>query len=404
MAADEWQRTADSLERIVKQNPDLFSDPREWIRGMIRAMFTVCRIEKPEGRAWGTGFLLGPDLVITNNHVVCDGGFAGSPDQVRCRFGFQTRTAGSKGQNRTYSLAEGGGWLAYSSPVEGDGLDYALLRLASKAGLDRIDDLPTTPQRGWVRMAATSPVLRQSLFILQHPGGDTLKLADGGLQAITTPWVCYDPNTEYGSSGSPVFDNRWELVALHSRRDPGEPVNRGILFSAILQNLPEAIRDEIRRSVPPPNSEVGEELLERHDLSLAKIDVSLVEAHLARLEGGEMGLLAGAVLEVARKCISERDADGTCSLGSGRRLIFRVNRDAITMRGQVIGLQGTLELVQAHEEGLTHQRQQQQSGLYPGINYPALIARQKTDLEDAKNELRGKLRYFLDRLRIESGE
>jgi V8-like Glu-specific endopeptidase len=39
---------------------------------MIQAEWAVCRVEKPEGRALGTAFLVGPDLVLTNHHVAFD--------------------------------------------------------------------------------------------------------------------------------------------------------------------------------------------------------------------------------------------------------------------------------------------------------------------------------------------
>jgi hypothetical protein len=400
---DDWQRIAGDLEKIVNRDPDLFSDTLPWIRGMVRAMWAVCRIESPLGRAWGTGFLVGPDLVVTNSHVVVGGGFRGSPGDVRCRFGFQTRTDGSQERGKTYPLAANAEWLIHSSPSESGGLDYAVLKLASKAGLERIDDVPTSPQRGWVRVAVNAPAPGQSLFALQHPSGDTLKLAFGQLQAVSGPWLSYQVNTEYGSSGSPVFDNRWELVALHSRRDTDQPLNKGVLFSAILQNLPGALRDEIRGGVPPANTEISVGFLAGHELSPAKVEAGLVQAHLAKLDDDEMKLLAGAIFELARGWTSGRSADGTCELGSGRRLLFRVNHDAIVQRGQVTGLKGTLELVEANEAGLQHKRQAQMSNLNPGVNWPWLIAQQTKDLEDVRNELRGKLPKFLILLRTEPG-
>jgi len=395
---DPWENVSDGLEKIVNKNPDLFSDPSQWLRGMVRAMWAVCRIENPEGRAWGTGFLIAPDLVVTNNHVVCGGGINESPSQVRCRFGFLTRAAGSRGQSKTYQLANLH-WLAHSSPTENGGLDYAVLRLDSKAGLDYVNDLPTNPHRGWIRVSTNPPVQGLSLLTLQHPGGDTLKLADGHVQAITPPWLSYQVNTEYGSSGSPVFDNRWELVALHSRRDSTQPLNKGILFSAILQNLPDAIREEIRSRVPPSNMEISEMLLEHHDLAPAKIELRLVEAHLAALDDNELKLLTSAVLDVARSWTSGSSAEGSCDLGSDHQLWFCLNVHAIRQRGQVMGLQGTLELVEANEVGLQHKRHQQMLNLNPGVPWTTLIAQQTRDLEDVRNELRGKLRLFLRRLR-----
>jgi Trypsin-like peptidase domain len=62
------------------------------------------------------------------------------------------------------------------------------------------------------------------LFIVQHPKGAPLKLALDtnaviGLNGNGTR-VRYRTNTDKGSSGSPVFDQNWNLVALHHSGDP----------------------------------------------------------------------------------------------------------------------------------------------------------------------------------------
>jgi V8-like Glu-specific endopeptidase len=53
--------------------------------------------------------------------------------------------------------------------------------------------------------------------------------------------VRYRTNTEEGSSGSPCFNQDWELVALHHSGDPNferpATYNEGIPFEAILKRL-----------------------------------------------------------------------------------------------------------------------------------------------------------------------
>ncbi len=68
--------------------------------------------------------------------------------------------------------------------------------------------------------------------------------------------IRYLTDTEPGASGSPVFDDNWKVVALHhaavkvpESQYKGEVIkynNQGILITAILDNLPSQIRDEIR--------------------------------------------------------------------------------------------------------------------------------------------------------------
>src|SRR5262249_50807221 len=155
----------------VSTNPAIFSDPDAWRRAMIQAEWTVCRVEKPEGRAWGTAFLVTPDLVLTNYHVALDeryGNFRSHPAAVRCRFGFREPADGAPEAGVTYGLAAD--WEVHSSPV--DRLDYALLRLARLAGEETVGDFQNAPRRGWLKLRKMDVRQSQGLFILQHPCGE----------------------------------------------------------------------------------------------------------------------------------------------------------------------------------------------------------------------------------------
>jgi V8-like Glu-specific endopeptidase len=226
----------DDLEKIVLSNPQIFSDGDAWRKAMIRAEWTVCRAEKPEGLPVGTAFLVAPNLVLTNYHVAHDqkyGDFSKHPETVRLRFGFRILADGTPEAGTLYALHKE--WDVHKSPV--DQLDYALVRLAKEAGKDVIGNFQQAPKRGWNKLQRTAARESQGLFILQHPLGDTLKMANGGVANQAGDWLDYAVDTEEGSSGSPVFNNKWELVALHSRSGKGA-VNRGVAISAILDDLP----------------------------------------------------------------------------------------------------------------------------------------------------------------------
>jgi V8-like Glu-specific endopeptidase len=230
----------DDLEKIVSSNPAIFSDPDAWRRAMIQAEWAVCRVEKPEGRAWGTAFLVAADLVLTNHHVAIDeryGNFRDHPEAVRFRFGFRQSADGAPEAGTTCGLAAD--WEVHSSPF--DKLDYAILRLDRRAGEEAVGDFQNAPRRGWLTLKKTDVRQSQGLFILQHPGGDTLKMANGGVKQSSGARVDYEVDTEPGSSGSPVFNNKWELVALHSRAGSGE-FNQGVAVAAIVDNLPADVK------------------------------------------------------------------------------------------------------------------------------------------------------------------
>ena len=120
-------------------------------------------------------------------------------------------------------------------------LDYAMLRLDRPAGEDPVVDFKDAPRRGWLTLQKADVRQSQGLFILQHPGGKTLKMANGGVRQVSGGWVDYEVDTEPGSSGSPVFNNRWELVALHSRAGTGQ-FNKGVAIAAIVDDLPDGVK------------------------------------------------------------------------------------------------------------------------------------------------------------------
>ncbi|HIK07175.1 MAG TPA: trypsin-like peptidase domain-containing protein [Trichormus sp. M33_DOE_039] len=56
-----------------------------------------------------------------------------------------------------------------------------------------------------------------SLIIIQHPKGKRkqIVLNDNEVNSLYKNYVRYQADSDYGSSGSPVFNTRWQLVALH---------------------------------------------------------------------------------------------------------------------------------------------------------------------------------------------
>ena len=113
------------LAPVMPADPDLekrvfragFSDIAQWRARLGQAELAVCRIEAPAWRALGTGFLVGPDLVVTNRHVVDALASDPAPPLV-ARFDFKVSPDGTRlREGRTFGLARD--WLVASSPVAG---------------------------------------------------------------------------------------------------------------------------------------------------------------------------------------------------------------------------------------------------------------------------------------------
>jgi len=73
------------------------------------------------------------------------------------------------------------------------------------------------------------------------------------LREVHTNVIHYYSDTGYGSSGSPVFDNQWNLVALHHARKPAESANEGMRIDKIVVDL----KNEFQNSNPGILAELG---------------------------------------------------------------------------------------------------------------------------------------------------
>jgi hypothetical protein len=257
-----------------------FSDIAQWRAKLGQAELAVCRIEAPAWRALGTGFLVGPDLVMTNRHVV-DALASQAAPPIVVRFDFKLSPDGSHlREGEAIGLASD--WLVASSPVAA--LDFAVLRLADAAGLRPTGGTPNAPPRGWITPRWRELEPDETLFVIQHPQGDTLKLASGRYDSREPSRLRYRVDTEPGSSGSPCFTAQMDLVALH--RGSAEGVaNQGVPFDAIVTALPAGF-------FPEPGAEVP-------SAEIAPEAAVSVERLAPRRRRRSTGLIAAGVLVVA---------------------------------------------------------------------------------------------------------
>jgi Trypsin-like peptidase domain/Effector-associated domain 1 len=229
-------------ERVIREQSPFF-EVVEWRRRMGELEGQVCRVEVLVGAAtaYGTGFLVAPDTVITNHHVIGPAlaGTALASDVV-FRFDYKVLQGNLIGSGTTFGLRDDD-WLLDSSPLadvdlepdpksrepSAEELDYALLRLNGAPGADAIGKGDEqSPARGFIDLSAPQQGVAAGspLFILQHPDSRPLQLAlemDGVIDVVATGTrIRHRVNTEGGSSGSPCFNAHWELVGIHHVGDP----------------------------------------------------------------------------------------------------------------------------------------------------------------------------------------
>lgn len=249
------------LEQLTS-NGNPFIDTTRLARWLIGAERRVCRVRC--GTDLGTGFLIGPNLVLTCYHVVRSHLSTAVPaSSVAVLFDYRRDAAGKDPSE------DPEGWIGidpawvipYSrfspwdislSGVEPtiDELDYAILKLKKSPGNEPPPDEPHL--RGWedVSKDYELPPKGDPILIVQHPGiPGSIPPAQHPLQiTFSAPGfenavaggrrVRYKPSTLPGSSGSPVYDRAFNVVALHHNR--GQIVSEATLY-ANNQGIPLAL-------------------------------------------------------------------------------------------------------------------------------------------------------------------
>ena len=227
-----------TLQKIVNAN-GVFLDAAAWREGQARAETRVCRIDAG-GDGKGTGILIGRDLVLTNYHVVESllKAPATAPTWA-ARFDHKLADDGSDviaGRRVAFAKDWDVSHAPYSAfdlepdPKSGvpaaDELDYALIRLAEPIGDQPVGKNDAAAPRSWISLSAQSVDVDapRMIAILQHPRARPMKLSIGMVERLVRNTagnrVRHGVPTEPGSSGSPLFDHDWNLIALHHSGDP----------------------------------------------------------------------------------------------------------------------------------------------------------------------------------------
>jgi len=226
---DHWRGGAPRLEKIIGAQSTLV--PVSFLeRGLERAR-TVARLRVPGplGMGFGTGFLIREDLLLTNNHVVASvaearGAFAD--------FDYQTTTSGHLAMVRSLSLNPD---IAFETSVE---RDWTVVGVDGRPG----------DAYGVIPLQRTHVERDEFVQIIQHPAGGEKQLAYrmNVVAYADATVVQYLTDTLPGSSGAPVFNREWQVVALHHAGgmifEPTDPSNaflrnEGIRINAVIDDL-----------------------------------------------------------------------------------------------------------------------------------------------------------------------
>ncbi|MGP3999662.1 trypsin-like serine peptidase [Streptomyces sp. 8N706] len=203
---EEPLKAPDAFERILGVSKEL----QAWSflpRG-ARAARTIARISVREnGRElpMGTGFLVSPKLMMTNHHVLPDRTAA---EQSFVEFDAQVTIDNTPGAATRLELDPAALFIA------DERLDFALVAVRPGG-----DNRPPGEVFGWNRLSVQTGklVVGEPVNVIGHPMGRLKEIAvrDNALQVRLDDFLHYRTDTEPGNSGSPVFNDQWEVVALH---------------------------------------------------------------------------------------------------------------------------------------------------------------------------------------------
>jgi endonuclease I/V8-like Glu-specific endopeptidase len=224
--------TVSAFERILGTNNLLGINYLEL--GLFRAR-PVARIEINDTMGFaghGTGFMVSPRLMMTNNHVLHNKPTAA---RSRCEFDFQLSMDGMPRRSLFFAFEPDEFFLTNRA------LDFTLVavKTPNEAGqnLSGYGHIPLIGESGKV-------VIGEMINIIQHPGGQMkqVTLHENELIDIVDDFLHYKSDTMRGSSGSPVFNDQWEAIALHhsgvpQRNEEGKVLSKsGDVWTPLMGN------------------------------------------------------------------------------------------------------------------------------------------------------------------------
>lgn len=223
-----------AMERILGKN-DLF--PISYLQIGLNNSKSVCRISIRDSRGvvvgYGTGFLVAPNIILTNNHVINSYQVASNST---AEFNYQDDENFMPCTTYNFRLNP---QTFFITDVK---LDFTLVAVN-----ENVINEKHLKDFGFLKMSQKEGTIlpEEYVSIIQHPKGGpkSVTLRENKVSRIKDGFIHYLTDTEPGSSGSPVFNDQWNLVALHHSGVPDPEkkdewvANEGILIFEIVNYL-----------------------------------------------------------------------------------------------------------------------------------------------------------------------
>lgn len=197
-----------ALERAIGNNDSVYSN---FVELMVLSKQKVGRIVIKEGSkisGYATGFLVSPRLLLTNWHV-----FNKKEDvkDSEVEFYYELDVYGREQQPVVFKFKENDFFFSYKE------YDYCFIAVAptdisNKTSLGSLGYFYLDPEQGKLGEEG-----KEKLNIIHHPEGmrKQLSIRENRYLKKLSNTIWYETDTAQGSSGSPVMNDQWQIVALH---------------------------------------------------------------------------------------------------------------------------------------------------------------------------------------------
>jgi V8-like Glu-specific endopeptidase len=151
----------------------------------------------------GSGFIVGTDYILTNNHVINSKNVA---VKTKIQLNYQLDLSGEPIKFIEFSLdpdSPGG----FATSVKND---WTLVRIKDFTSAAKLEF-------GFLPLKKLIVTKNDFVNIIQHPSGEHKQIAlyHNIVVGINEDRLQYLTDTLPGSSGSPVFNSKWDIVSLH---------------------------------------------------------------------------------------------------------------------------------------------------------------------------------------------
>ncbi|SRR6266487_3036309 len=189
--------TIDTFEKLMGRQSTLL--PIHWLEvGLLRAK-SVAKVVLSNNQ-YGTGFLTHRNIFVTNHHVIPN------PEVARTtiiKFNYRYDSDGLGYEEKNFKLDPD----TYFKTCKEK--DWTFVQVKEDAN----------SEWGAIDIQPVDITVNHRANIIQHPGGEAQQIAvyHNIVAYVDETIIQYLTDTLPGSSGSPVFDSDWNVIALHHK-------------------------------------------------------------------------------------------------------------------------------------------------------------------------------------------